>query len=226
MDGRPDYSKLVPCVCIRAKLEVAKKERLLKTCELPSKALAFTFETFELLPGLEEAYDAALDLAERRDENKWLLLMGSTGRGKTHLLIAICHRWLQAGTPARYAYVPLLLDELRRGFRGEGDNSYDARFDFFLNVPLLALDDLGTENRTPWVQERLDTIIDYRLMHELALVVTTNLPMEEVRSSSKSGSSLQLVHLCLSLVMAHDDRQLLVQPASSRSRRLGGSCRG
>ena len=180
MDGRPDYSRLVPCACIRAKLEVAKKKTLLKMCELPSKALAFTFETFEILPGLKEAYDAALDLAEHRGENKWLLLMGSTDQGKTHLLAAICHRWLQAGVPARYAYVPLLLDELRRGFREEGNDSYDAKFDFFLNVPLLALDDLGTENRTPWVQERLDTIIDYRLMHELALVVTTNLPMEDL----------------------------------------------
>jgi len=148
-DGRPDYSRVVPCVCIRAKLEAVKKERLLKMCELPKKALTWTFETFELLSGLEEAYEAALALAERRCDTSWLLLMGGTDRGKTHLLTAICHRWLRAGMPARYVYVPLLLDELRRGFRGEGDNSYDARFDFFLNVPLLALDDLGTENRTP-----------------------------------------------------------------------------
>lgn len=179
-DGRPDFSRVVPCECIRVKLEAERQKVLLKKCELPRKALSWTFETFELFPGLEEAYEAATDIAERRGDNRWLLLMGGTDRGKSHLLTAICHRWLQAGIPARYAYVPLLFDELRRGFRGEGDNSYDARFDFCLNVPLLALDDLGVENQTPWVQERLDTVIDYRLMHELHLVVTTNLPMEDL----------------------------------------------
>ena len=208
-DGRPDYSRLIPCVCIRAKVEAEKKERLLRMCELPKKALKWTFETFAVLPGLKEAYEAALDLAERRGENKWLLLMGGTDRGKTHLLAAICHRWLQAGMPARYAYVPLLLDELRRGFRGEGDNSYDARFDFFLNVPLLAMDDLGTENRTPWVQERLDTIIDYRLMHELALVVTSTLPMEDLpfRIRSRLSREGRVVYIAATEYHTRSDRR-------------------
>lgn len=208
-DGRPDYSRLVPCLCIRAKLEAEKKKRLLKMCELPRKALAWTFETFELLPGLEEAYEAAMDLAERRGENKWLLIMGGTDRGKTHLLTAICHRWLQVGIPARYAYVPLLFDELRRGFRGEGDNSYEAKFDFCLNVPLLALDDLGTENQTPWVQERLDTIIDYRLMHELSLVVTTNLPMEDLpfRIRSRLAREGRVIYVATGEYHGRQDRR-------------------
>ena len=49
-----------------------------------------------------------------------------------------------------------------------------------LNVPLLVLDDLGVEYRTDWVQEKLDTIIDYRLMQGLPLVVTTNKPLDEL----------------------------------------------
>jgi DNA replication protein DnaC len=36
------------------------------------------------------------------------------------------------------------------------------------------LDDLGTENPTPFVQEHLDTIFDYRLMHNLPMIITTN----------------------------------------------------
>jgi DNA replication protein DnaC len=179
-DGKPDYSRTVPCPCIRAVWEEARKKRLRKLCEFPKKALSWNFDNFELLPGLEEAYDAALQLGDRRSPTQWLLLMGGTDRGKSHLLVSICHRWLDAGIPARYVYVPLLLDDLRRGFRGEGDSSFEAKFDFFLNVPLLALDDLGTENPTPWVQEKLDTIIDYRLMNELALVVTSNLPMDDL----------------------------------------------
>ena len=153
---------------------------MLEACELPPRAAGWTFETFERLPGLEEAYDEALEFAEDTSATKWLVLMSGSDRGKTHLLFAICHRWLEQGRPARYAYVPDLLDELRRGFRGDGDQSFEARWHFFRNVPLLALDDLGAENKTPWVQERLDTLINYRLTHELALVVTTNTPLEDI----------------------------------------------
>ncbi|MBA7681752.1 Primosomal protein DnaI [subsurface metagenome] len=147
-----------------------------------------TFENFKVCPELQEAYDLALQLAEGGDVT-WLTMMSGTMRGKTHLAIAICRRWLESEKPAKYAYVPLLFEELRRGFREEGDRSYEARFDRFLNVPLLVLDDLGTENRTPWVQEKLDTIIDYRLSWSLPLVVTTNTPMDELpfRITSRLG---------------------------------------
>ncbi len=67
-----------------------------------------------------------------------------------------------------------MLHELRRGFAREGDTSYDARFDFFCNVPLLVLDDLGVESATPWVLEHLDTIVDYRAIRHLPLIITTN----------------------------------------------------
>ena len=71
------------------------------------------------------------------------------------------------------------MGELRSGFNDK-ENDYDRRFEMFLNVPLLVLDDLGTENPTPFVQEKLDTIIDYRLMHDLSLVVTTNLSLSQL----------------------------------------------
>ena len=137
-DGKADYSRVVPCQCVRAKLEEEKRKQMLRMCELPLKAQSWTFGNFEVLPGLEEAYEAALELAEEKADSSWLTLMGSTDRGKTHLLAAICHRWLDKGKPARYAYVPLLFEELRRGFGVEGDRSYEVRWDFFLNVPLFS----------------------------------------------------------------------------------------
>jgi len=55
-----------------------------------------------------------------------------------------------------------------------------SRFKLFLDVPLLALDDLGTENDTPWAQEHLDELIDYSLMHKLSTIVTSNLLFKEL----------------------------------------------
>jgi DNA replication protein DnaC len=180
-DGQSDYAApLVPCRCARDALEAEKRERMLRFCELPAATEHMTFENFERLGHLEEAYAAALAVAEEAEGAKWLTLMGRADRGKTHLAVAICRRWLERGNLARYAYVPVLLDELRRGFGESGDQSYAERFDRFLKVPLLVLDDLGTENPTHWVQEKLDTIVDQRLMEGRSLVVTTNLTTKEL----------------------------------------------
>ncbi|MFH1336424.1 MAG: ATP-binding protein [Candidatus Zixiibacteriota bacterium] len=194
-NGRPDYSVVVPCSCVEAQLEQEKRQRIRRACELPAATAHMTFEKFIQHRGTHDAYSLALALAEETGSANWLTINSDSDRGKTHLLIAICRRWLERGLVARYAYVPLLLEELRRGFRKEGDDSYEARFDFFLNVPLLALDDLGAEDRTPWVQEKLDTIIDYRLVTGLALAVTTNCPLSEIpfRMSSRLKRGGQVV---------------------------------
>jgi len=198
-NGEPDYSMVVPCKCVREQVERERKQRLLGYCELPSGTAHMTFESFIVSPQLKEVYDLAIQLAEGSNEVTWLTLMAGADRGKTHLLIAICRRWLERGNIARYAYVPLLFEELRRGFRDEGDGSYEARFDRFLNVPLLVLDDLGAENRTSWVQEKLDIIVDYRLMNALPLVVATNTPMEElpfrITSRLKRAPNSRMVYI-------------------------------
>jgi len=133
-DGKPDYSRVVPCQCMREQIERERMQRLLAYCELPAGTAHMTFENFKVSLQLKEAYDAAVQLAEETGETSWLTLLSGTDRGKTHLLIAICRRWLQRGKPARYAYVPLLLEELRRGFQEEGDRSYAARFDRFIKM--------------------------------------------------------------------------------------------
>lgn len=176
--GTIDYSRVVPCLCVRDKADRDKAKRLLSWCELPPASENMTFEKFRTSQGNQDAYNRALLVAS--NTLKWLTIASGPNAGKTHLAVSICRAWLGKGKSARYAYVPLLLEELRRGYQNGGNGSYDERFDMFLNVPLLVLDDLGTENKTPWAQEKLDTIVDYRLMHDLSLVVTTNLTLPEL----------------------------------------------
>jgi DNA replication protein DnaC len=179
-EGKVIYEKSVPCVCVRKAAEENKKARLLKYCEIPSKGKNMTFSNFQVSTSTREAYDACLTLAEAKSENKFLTLTGPSTRGKTHLAIAVCNYRLERGQLAKYAYVPIFLDELREGFKHDGDESYMSRYEIFKTVPLLTLDDLGTENPTPWAQEHLDTLIDYRLMNELSTLITTNLPLSQI----------------------------------------------
>lgn len=179
VDGMPDYSRVVPCQCVKDEIEKKIKDRLLEYCEIPDEGKHMTFDNFKQSEPLNEAYQACLSLASEKDTG-WITLMGDSGRGKTHLGMAVIHEWLRRGKPAKYVYVPILLKELKDGFSKDADGSYSDRYDTFLNVPLLFMDDLGTENSTPWAQEHLDTIVDYRLMRKLPLIITTNTPKNKL----------------------------------------------
>lgn len=183
----PDFGSIERCRCMEGIDDADRRRRFLRLCRLPEATEDRTFENFEVRPGLEEAYQASLDVAEGR--LKWLTLSGGVDAGKSHLAIAIAKWWLQRDRPARYTMVPELLDDLRRGYHPDADISYDQEFHFYKNVDLLALDDLGTESTTPWAQERLDTLVNYRYEHGLPLVVTLNLTMEEI--SPRIASRLQ-----------------------------------
>ena len=153
---------------------------------------AQTLDSFKVSPGLSEAYEAALQLANELGNVRWLTLLGDSDRGKTHLLVAICRRWLERGKPTRYAHVPFLFKELRQSFDEQGE--YYRVFDLLCKVPLLALDDLGVEKRTPWVIEQLEMIVDYRYKNLLPMVVTSNLGMDEL--SPRIASRLQREDFC------------------------------
>jgi DNA replication protein DnaC len=177
-DGNIDYSDYINCDCIKPRLEEKKRLIYLEKCELPKETENRTFANFKVYPEVKNAYELALKVAN--GSLKWLILSSGVDTGKTHLAIAICREWLARGNPAKYGLVPLLLDELRDGFDEKGDDSYRKRFEFLLKVPLLVLDDLGTENPTRWVEEKLEEIVDYRYINALPLVVTTNIRMEEL----------------------------------------------
>ncbi|MBI4236228.1 MAG: ATP-binding protein, partial [Chloroflexi bacterium] len=138
---------------------------------------------------LERICQIAKAYAERPDG--WLVLVGEHGVGKTHLAVAIAHACRERGMGVLFLVVPDLLDHLRYTFRPESDVSYDQLFEEVKRVPLLVLDDLGAHATSPWAQEKLYQIINYRYNAQLPLVVTTNLPLDELeRAETRIASRL------------------------------------
>ena len=114
------------------------------------------------------------------DPRGWLVLTGASGAGKTHLAAAVANHCLGRSMPTFFALVPDLLDHLRAAFSPESEISYDALFEQVKDIPLLVLDDLGARSTTPWAQEKLFQVINHRYVNNLATVITTNLPLDQM----------------------------------------------
>ena len=201
-NGKPNYGQVVTCECSRERVLRERYEQMLKYCQLPAATANWTFETFDASGPLQEAHDTALQLAEERGNVKWLSLVGDVDVGKSHLAVAICRRWLARGKPARYVLVPLMLEELRSGYNREGE--YDRLMNFLLKVPLLVLDDLGTQKPTEWAAEKLMLIVDYRYVNGLHLVVTTNRSLDDLPGDTEHRIGSRLLRADSARVVAID----------------------
>ena len=189
----PDFGRPVPCRCKIEEIAERRLEDLRKASNLGLLS-RMTFDNF-LVDGfrpheeqtLRQAYRRAREFAE--DPDGWLILLGDYGCGKTHLAAAIANYCLQQGHPSLFVVVPDLLDHLRATYSPGSSVTYDERFDAILTAPLLILDDLGTQQTTPWAQEKLYQVFNYRYNARLPTVVTSNRLLEEIDPRLRSRMS-------------------------------------
>ena len=135
--------------------------------------------TQHVIQSLEEAKQRASEYAAR--PKGWIVFEGKVGCGKTHLAVAIANERLeQYGHQVIFVTAPDLLDFLRIGIHSQSDASYDDYFERVRNVSLLVLDDLGVENPSPWAKEKLFQLLNYRHVHRLPTVITTQSPFDEL----------------------------------------------
>jgi len=143
----------------------------------------FSLRETEKLPteeqqSLAKAFRAAQQFAEK--PRGWLVLLGKTFAGKTHLAAAVGNYRQKMGDSPMFVVVPDLLDHLRATFSPTSSISYDDLFNQVRTVSLLILDDLGTQSASPWAKEKLYQIFNYRYNAEMPTVITTAMTLEEM----------------------------------------------
>ena len=190
--GHPEFGKLQPCSCRYADIRQQVSQRLFALSNLDELS-HLTFENFMprgrvgLWPhqadSLERAFNNARQFARALDG--WLLLQGSFGCGKTHLAAAVANYAVSMGVPTLFITVPDLLDSLRFSY-DDPEATFEDRFNEIRKASLLVMDDFGTQNATPWAQEKLFQIINFRYVNRLPLVVTTNLPLQDIEERIRS----------------------------------------
>ena len=163
------------------------------------------FKYEESRSGLERHYSEVLYTAKRFADNPkclgrdkdWLVVWGLYGCGKTHLALAVFNHRLRHYQDAAFIVVPDLLAHLRATFNPKSEVTFDEQFEAIRTIPVLVLDDLGTERSTPWAEEKLYQLINYRYNCNLPMMVTTNVMLDElrprIRSRLKAGLAVRVL---------------------------------
>ncbi|MBR2342768.1 MAG: ATP-binding protein [Clostridia bacterium] len=109
-----------------------------------------------------------------------LLLIGSTGTGKTHITTAIAKEVISRGFSVLYDSAQNIVSAFENDrFRAGRDRS-EPESDKFLECELLIIDDLGAEFSNQFTVSALYNLISTRQNRGLSTIISTNLSAEEL----------------------------------------------
>lgn len=157
------------------------------------------FKTIHMPPVVRQKYEEKIAYLKNKwilHPDKWLVLYGGTGTGKTHTLNAIMKDWF----PWALYIVASDFEEKLRSYMAEDQNEIQRFVDALKTHPMLVIDDLGIQYSTEWIASKLDAVIEYRSREarwwDSITVFATNIHVKDFRSSmmrndvSRTGSRL------------------------------------
>lgn len=103
-----------------------------------------------------------------------MLIFGGVGTGKTHIVIAMLNKLINANFYCRYATENHLLDLYFQ-------KKYDD-FNAFKKVNILVIDELGKRELTDWQMVQLEELISYRYNELLPTIFITNMNADEFKN--------------------------------------------
>jgi DNA replication protein DnaC len=115
-----------------------------------------------------------------------LIFTGPPGAGKTHLavgvLVELIERYRIRG---RFVEMNALINQIQATFSPQAPETTQDVLNPVLDAPLLVLDELGTQQTTPWVQDVLYLIINTRYTRRLPTLFTTNYRLNVGRDGAR-----------------------------------------
>lgn len=174
-----------------------KINKLIKDSGIRGRFLNRTFERFEVNEENRRAYEAAKRYADNfRDmlpkkgpdgivdppeiECNGLFITGSYGTGKTHLATAISNQLIREGIPVICMTMIDLLARIKQTFDRSDEATEAEIMKIYEEVPLLVIDDIGSEQPSEWGSTKIFAIINARYEAYMPTIVTTNYAGDEL----------------------------------------------
>lgn len=113
---------------------------------------------------------------------KGLYLYGYTkGSGKTRLAVSIANALMNVHkVSVKFTTTPNLLEEIKAAFRSDSEYTSSELINVIKRIPVLVLDDIGTEKPSSWVNETFYSILNDRMTGNKVTIFTSNCTIEEL----------------------------------------------
>jgi len=158
----------------RAKAQAWRIDRAKSESEVGTKFKSVTFAQIEVDSDNEAAFAVASDIVNANGK-KGAGVWGAPGVGKSLLVAATVNALRDAGVVGVCISAPNLMLKFREGFDLDGAPSEFSIVKKLSSVPVLAIQDLGKEQFTPYTIQMLFSIMDARWENDLPLIVTSNM---------------------------------------------------
>ena len=233
MEAPPMKGRLLPhpCRCEQERLDREAEEQEARrhrqaVADLKSKGLTdpamreWTFANDNgKCPQMKHAHFYVDNWPTIRAENIGYLLWGGVGTGKSYFAGCIANALMEQEVAVRMTNFALILNDLTASF--EGRNEYIARL---CRVSLLILDDFGMERGTEYGLEQVYNVIDSRYRSRRPLIVTTNLPLQDLQHPQDTAHARiydRLLEMCAPIRFSGDNfRKATAQDKLARLKNL------
>ena len=162
-----------------------------------------SFDNFSLQP---YSYDKAildrmtynLEIAKKyaqefREKGGNLLLVGTTGTGKTHISTAIAREVISQGFDVIYDSAQNIIADFETDKFKSGYGPYTPKSDKYLECDLLIVDDLGTEFSSAFSTACIYNLLNTRQNKGLATIISTNLSGRELQERYEDRITSRIV---------------------------------
>lgn len=157
---RRGYYLHAPCPVCRGD---SRGAWLTQACGLYGDDLAVRLDDFRSMPGKMDAKAKAGRLLSMVPSPAgFVTFVGEPGRGKSHLLKAVVNGCRLAGVLAKYERAADMLASIRDTFNGDPQESAEMLVMRYRGMKVLCIDEIDKVNLTPWAQETLFRLIDWR----------------------------------------------------------------
>jgi DNA replication protein DnaC len=196
-------------LAVFAARDALAQARLWGAAGVPPHYRGLTLETFPATPATAPAVARVREWLATDD--RWLLLWGPYGTGKTGLAVAALGERVRVHTEAtgaspgaRFITVPDMLARLRHSYAREARErdgsgagpSERELLDDLSGAPLLVLDDLGAERATDWAVEQLFGVLNRRHDWHRQTVLTSNLSPRQLAQHAGERTAWRILEMC------------------------------
>lgn len=169
------FGRVVECPC--GLIQTRRMQRMWHYSEIPVTMRHYTLESFVDRSGKRELADDIQRVWD--DTERWLLLCGPVGVGKTGIAISLLLQMTTRMRSGLYVVTPTFLSRIRSTYGKDASGDERDVMEVAIQSKILVLDDLGKVALTEWGQEKLFTLINERYLAGNRTVITSNLDTED-----------------------------------------------